>query len=288
MKPKTKVRIILSGGGIKGTYQLGVLSEIVKSEKYEIDKIYGCSIGAILAPMVVNNKIEEAINVLKNIRSIDDIVNRYTYMGYKIPDWYIIKGFNTLFNMGAYKSIKLVDKVFDSLTKQEIINAGKKCHVVAFDIMKNREVWFSGEEIEFGVKCSSALWMAVPPIERNGTLYTDGGVTEIFPLQYIIDNETEEDYDGEYIFIDCDSRKYFHNSKPTNGIELMSTLHWSSSTNLSELELKNAFKYIPKLQLIRPERNILLHGFDTDKSRIDDTFDMGVQDGKEFLRTKIE
>ena len=38
---KIKLRIMLPGRGVKGCFQLGVLSHILESDKFEIDSVYG-------------------------------------------------------------------------------------------------------------------------------------------------------------------------------------------------------------------------------------------------------
>ena len=43
------------------------------------------------------------------------------------------------FKLGAYKSIKLVDQVYNLLSPDEIKIAQEKCHVVSYDILNNVE-----------------------------------------------------------------------------------------------------------------------------------------------------
>lgn len=280
---KKKIRIILPGGGCKGSFQLGVLSKIIESKKYEIDAVYGCSIGAILSLHVANENIEPLIKEFGKINNIDDIVKkRKIFNIIKFPEFLSkIYGF---FKLGAYKNFKIVDKVLDTLSNKQLDLAKQKCHVVAYDLLNSKETWFSGEELITGVRCSSALWLAVPPVQYKNTLFSDGGAVQLFPVDYIIQHHFDTNFDGEYLFIDCDTRIPKKNKHPKNGFELLSYFHYDSYSRLSELEL-DKLKLITsaKMHIIRPDKNILKNTLDISQDRMRQTFLSGVVKGHLFL-----
>ena len=266
---KIKLRVILSGGGVKGSFQLGVLSEIIKSKRYTIDKVYGCSIGAIISPLLANENIDEMINIFDNIKSIDDVIERRRFLGMNLPNWKCILFTYAILYLGAYKNIKLVYTMWNIMSEEEISIAKKKCHVVSYDIINNKEVWFTGNELNTGIKCSSALWLAVPPIKYKDGLYTDGGVTEMFSVDYILDQEREDDFVGEYIFIDCDPRKQYTNSPPSDGLTLMTNLHNSANVKLAHYEFKKLESNLKnKLTILRPELNMFNNSLDIDPEKM--------------------
>lgn len=280
---KNKIRVILSGGSVKSSFQLGVLSEILKSDKYIIDSVYGCSSGSLLSSFVATNKIDMAIEKFMNINNLDDIFERHKFLGIPIPSWKIILTFNAFFNLGAYKSVKLVDEINILLSPDELKIAQEKCHVVAYDIINNKETWFTGDDLIDGIRCSTAIWLLIPPINFKDNMYSDGGVTEIFPLDYILQNSSESDFDGEYIFIDCDSRKPYKNTSFSNGLSFMLDLHWASASRLSELKLENFKNKIKnKLHIIRPD-NTLLNSMEVNPVKMKEYFQVGKLKGKEFM-----
>jgi predicted patatin/cPLA2 family phospholipase len=279
MTEKIKLRIMLPGGGVKGCFQLGVLSHILESDKFEIDSVYGCSIGAILAPFIANNNIDSLVEVFNNIKNINDVVEARQIFGITVSNK-ILLGLFAFFKLGAYKSIKLVDQVYNLLSSDEIKIAQEKCHVVSYDILNNVETWFTGEDLQMGIKCSSALWLAVPPISYKNGLYSDGGVTEVFPVTYIIDHDLNTKFDGMYLFIDCDTRKPYINTVPTDGLTLMSYLHWGASLRLSKLELTKLNDNLDNnLVIIRPEINILNNALDINQNKMKQMFDAGILKG---------
>ena len=276
-------RVILSGGSVKSSFQLGVLSEILKSDKYIIDSVYGCSSGSLLSSFVATNKIDMAIEKFMNINNLDDIFERHKFLGIPIPSWKIILTFNAFFNLGAYKSVKLVDEINTLLSPDELKIAQKKCHVVAYDIINNKETWFTGDDLIDGIRCSTAIWLLIPPINFKDNMYSDGGVTEIFPLDYILQNNLDADFVGEYIFIDCDSRKPYKNTSFSNGLSFMLDLHWASASRLSELKLENFKNKIKnKLHIIRPD-NTLLNSMEVNSIKMKEYFQIGKLKGKEFM-----
>ncbi len=275
---KTPIRISLPGGGVKSAFQLGFLIELFKSNKYKVESVYGTSSGAIMAPLVANEKWEDLYNIFMNINSINDIFDKRRF----VPD--ILAPFFAFFKLGAYKKINLVDKVFDLLTDVELSIAREKCHVAAFDLLNNKQDYFTGEKLKDGIIASSALWLAVSPIKLDDKLYIDGGVVELFPSDYIKESEIKSKYEGLYIFIDCANRKNAPVRKPKNALDLLNDLQWASTIRLSKIELSKLKDILKdRFIIIRPDEDILTSPLDINRKKMLQTFEMGVQKAKEFL-----
>jgi len=283
---RTKLRIILPGGGVKGAFQLGVLQEILGSGWFEVDAVYGCSVGAILAPLVAAENVPKMTSIFDGIKTLDDVVERRTWCGIPYPDWTVVQGLASFLWMGAYASVKLVDVMLDALTPEERALAQARCHVVAYDVERNAERWFTGAELATGVRCSSALWLAVPPIAYDGSTYSDGGATAVFPVDYILEHGVREPFDGLTLFVDCDARTPYTNPAPADGLTLMSDLQWAAATRLAAFELARLQAELPvPAVIIRPDANLLTSAFDIDPARMKATFNAGVAKGKAFVAT---
>lgn len=281
-----KLRVMLPGGGVKGAFQLGVLTEILASKMFTIDAVYGTSIGALMAPLIANEDIATLKNVFDNIHNIEDVVNCWSVLGMPVTSSYMVALFS-LFCLGGYQSIKLADTLEHVLTPEQLKIAEDKCHVVAYDILLNKERWFSGSELLVGVRCSSALWLAVPPVPYDGTFFSDGGVTEIYPVDYIVQHHnTDPTFDGLYLFVDCDKRGVSKpaTSLPSNGLVLMNSLHTAATMSLAEFELNRLREMMgEKMFIIRPDENILNSALDIDQERMKQTYEAGRAKGKAFL-----
>ena len=65
------IDLILDGGAFNGGYQLGIiiyLKELENMKILNIDKISGCSVGAIMGAMYVSNCLDKSIFFSKNTR----------------------------------------------------------------------------------------------------------------------------------------------------------------------------------------------------------------------------
>ena len=272
---KQKIRVILPGGGARGCFQLGVLHKLLETQRYTIDQVFGTSIGAILAPFVACESITSITTFFDRITSITDVLEPHQVFGIDLTSNFML-GLLVLLKMGAYKSIKIVDFIKQSLTKEQMAVAQQKCHVVAYDVLNHTNTWFTGETLLQGIRCSSALFVAVPPIEYNNTLYTDGGITEMYPLDYILEKDVNDQFDGTYYFIDCCTRIPAPTPKPTNIFTFIWQLLCTPSNRLCEFELQKMKEVFgDKLVIIRPTIDILQNSLDINTDRLKRTFEHG-------------
>jgi predicted acylesterase/phospholipase RssA len=275
---KVKLRIALSAGGIKGAFQVGFLHEVVNSGFFEIDKVYGCSIGAIIAPFAVNNRLEYIEEICKSIRSASDV-----YETYPLPNF--IYPFMMFFNKGVYKRMKL-HNLYDDLTPEEQKIAQSKCHVVAYNYLENKEEWFTGEHLKFGIKCSSCSPLTIPPIEENGKLYVDGAVTECWPLDLIYKEVyANESFDGLYVLVNVGPGTIEPNKYPSDGISFLYNLYQNAAVS-------NSWREMQRLKHILGEQFIVVHNekdvlqdleLDNKQKEIEITIEFGKQKGREFV-----
>lgn len=105
-KKKVRVRLILPGGGVKGTFQVGFIQAMQRSDKYEIDHVYGTSVGALIAPFAVCGRIDRVADHFASLRSINDIVDEWPWYIRMLPT-----SIRVLFKLGAFRSIKLADQI---------------------------------------------------------------------------------------------------------------------------------------------------------------------------------
>lgn len=186
-----------------------------------------------------------------------------------------------LFKLGAYKESKFVDKAINSLNDKKSYD---NCSVVAWDLLQENEVWFSGKDIKVGMKASSSLWLLVPPFKNNERIFVDGGVTENIPISKV----NKDGFDGTYIIIDCYLRKVVSISKneaPSNALDLMSMLHSDSYLQLANREAENMKKQYNVLHVL-PHTDIFTHALEIDKEKMDKFFEMGENAFNNFSSNK--
>ncbi len=181
--------VVLSGGGIKGILELGVLHYYYEKGDYTLDNVQeyaGTSIGAAIAlllicgytPMEIFSEIymDSAFNI-GECYNIWDITK---HMGLMNIDGFIDK---------LTKLVKKKLKCVPTLKKLEELT-GKTLAVAAANITKMCEEKYSpGTCPNLGcvnaVKISCNLPPLFPPIKYNDSYCVDGGLVNNFPWDYI-------------------------------------------------------------------------------------------------------
>lgn len=285
MKMKKRIRLILTGGGVKGSFQAGFIHSLLSSNKFDIDTIYATSVGALVALLAANNKLSDIEKTTKSLSNIYDVVEDWPW--YFFPK--IFAPLLTMFKIGRYKSVKIVDTLWNSLSPEEQNIAASKCRVVAWDINNRRPRIFGGKDsldLYHGIKASCALWLLVPPYRYNQTFYCDGGAGEVFPIEYI--QQDNKNFDGDYILVDCSSRYIVALEKaPQTALSLMYELQWVSTELLALKDIKE-LKSILKdsLEIVYPRRDIFKSCLDINKNKIQISYLMGKEKFEEYLLFK--
>jgi predicted acylesterase/phospholipase RssA len=281
-----KVILILPGGGVRCTFQMGFLHDFLKSEKYDITQIYASSMGAIIAPLVVNKKIDLLKNMFQEINKLEDIFIKWNW--YYFP--WIFKGFfNLFYKLSIYKSNKLFDLVWDKLSLIEKQKTYQILQVPAYNMKTNTEDWFFANEnnnindLYHMIKASSSLWMLTPPYEYNNNLYLDGGSCNLFPINTII-NSSQIKTDYKIIFINNSPRiKKTQIKKANNVLELMYNLHDNTLDNVGNFQidkLKTIFG--DQLIIIYPDTELFINSIDFNKFKMLKNFEYGQEKYKNF------
>lgn len=271
------MRIILPGGGVKGAFQVGFVDAMQRSGKYDIDHVYGTSVGALIAPFVASGRIHKVAEQFRSLRSIDDLVEKWPWYVNMLPT-----SVRVMFKLGAFKSLKLADRLIAMLREDNIpAREYANCSVVAWDVLNKKEKWWSGEsdDLGIGMKASSNLWLLVPPLKTDNTYYIDGGATELVPIS--------ARHTGLpcnpciYVVLRCERRRTPPRPAkdiPGNALELMRMLHQDAYMQLSDREV-DAFSRDRAggrrvVELFPPE-DIFDHAMEIDPAKMDTFFRFG-------------
>ncbi len=182
--------LVLSGGGAKGVYHIGVWKAL-RELGVQVDAFVGNSIGAIIAAFLAQGADDELAEIGRTI-TIDTIVNLPE--GFK-KDGELKLDFSRMPRLGALYR-ELVDKkgvdtsplrnvLTDKLDERRIRRSGNDLGVVTVNVsdLQPREVFL--EEMEEGhlvdyLMASSAVPGFAPP-EIGGKRYVDGGLWDNIP-----------------------------------------------------------------------------------------------------------
>ena len=172
--------VVLSGGGAKGAFQVGVLEALILDKKVSFDIAVGTSTGAIQATAVAQNDIPALVGFWKSIRGPDDIYRKRS--GQIMA---ILTGSPALYSTGPLQA--LLKKTID---KNKILASGKRLRIQIVNLT-NGESWVVGEnadDLDKWVYASCAMPFVFPPQDSRDAQgreeqWVDGGVRDVTPLE---------------------------------------------------------------------------------------------------------
>ncbi|GFN34546.1 patatin-like phospholipase family protein [Tepidimicrobium xylanilyticum] len=176
-----KFGLVLEGGGMRGAYTSGVLRAFM-DEGIKFPYIIGVSAGANNAANFIAEQKD------RNKIVFVDYVSHKEYSGLK----YFIKG-KGYFNM---------DFLFNTLPNRLVpfdyetfFNSKTVFKICVTDVETGEPVYFDKSQLDGDKKminkvlrASSSLPIFSPPVEINGKLYYDGGVTDSIPIEKSIED----------------------------------------------------------------------------------------------------
>lgn len=172
--------LVLSGGGVKGAYQVGVLYNWLFEKQKKYDILCGVSVGALntsfLSQFKTGEERKSYAELLKLWHTIDhDKI-------YK--KWFLVRELAGLWKPSLYNSQPLMDLVRSKLDPKAIIESGKKLRIGAVSLNTGKYHAFSEKHPRLvdGVIASSAFPVFLTPIEIYGEIWTDGGVKTVTPV----------------------------------------------------------------------------------------------------------
>lgn len=279
--------LVLSGGGAKGAYQVGVLKYILNDLKVSYDAFCGVSVGALnsaflsMFPSGAEPDTYAALEALWHRVDTSKIYKR----------WFPFGRLHGLWLSSLYNSRPLMDWINSELDMEKIKTSGKKCCVGAVSLTSGEYRVFDQDYPEFGkaVIASSSYPGMLIPIELEGELWADGGIKEITPLKAAI-NLGATEIDVIICSPKSDSKPFPENPNAINvltrTLDLMSdeviSNDMQKSVLINELVLKGAHpekRYI-KFNIIRPDHNLTDDSLDFNQDKIKEMLAKGYEDAK--------
>ena len=164
---KTKVGIVLSGGGARGIAHLGLLKAL-EDLNIKASHVSGTSAGAIAAAFyAAGYSATEILEILKKGQ-----IFSFSNLLIKRQGLFAMKGFHDIY-LNCFPT-----NTFEDLHIP--------LYITATDILKGELVYFSTGNLSSAIMASSCLPLLFQPVEYDGNLYVDGGVINNFPIEPLI------------------------------------------------------------------------------------------------------
>ena len=172
--------LVLSGGGVKGAYQVGALKKWMLEDKLDYEILCGVSVGALNVGVLGQVPFGQPSEAFGRLRSMWDRVENATIR----KSWPLFGKLAALWKPSVYNSQPLIDWLNKELNLEAIANSGRKVRVGA-------TCWETGEYFAATetdplfakwVYASASFPAFFLPIEIAKKTWTDGGVRHVTPL----------------------------------------------------------------------------------------------------------
>lgn len=187
-----KLGLVLSGGGAKGAYEIGVYKALRNLNK-KIDIVTGTSIGAINGVFITQRDLRGALKLWKNIsfKTLYDEEEFPILENEKLSKVYLqyAKGFIHDGGLDVYK----LKEVFDTYFKpRKFFSSEIDYGLVTYNFTKNKPVLktknnLTQDNIKDYVLASASCYPAFKPYLINDEMYIDGGYYDNLPINLAIE-----------------------------------------------------------------------------------------------------
>lgn len=193
----SKTGLVLSGGGAKGAYEIGVYIALKKLRK-KIDIVTGTSIGAINGMLIAQKDLKGALKFWNhvNFKTIYDEKEFPPMEDPKLAQVYIqyAKGF---INEGGLDIYKMKDMFDDYFKPKRFFKSNIDYGLVTYNFTKQKPVLktksnLTKKNIKDYVLASASCYPAFKPYIINNEMYIDGGYYDNMPINLAIDLGAEE------------------------------------------------------------------------------------------------
>lgn len=192
--------LVISGGGSKGAFAGGVAQYLIEQHKYQYDLLLGTSTGSLLIPHLALGKVQKIFDIYTNVDEHKIFnVNPFVVKERNGVEIVTINHMNVLRQFFKKKrtfgeSKHLRRYIRDSFSREEFDTLKKsKCNIVVTvtNISRNETEYKCLRDFEYEefcdwiwISCNYVPFMSL--VERNGSLYGDGGFSNLVPIREAI------------------------------------------------------------------------------------------------------
>lgn len=171
--------LVLSGGGAKGAYQVGVLKRWLVDEGREYDILCGISVGALNSAALAQVRRGDPKEAYHRLSGLwDRVENR------KVRKWWFGWYLAALWKPSVYDSTPLEKWVAGELNPAQVAASGRKLRIgaVSWDTGRYHVADETSDRLRDWVVASASFPGFFKPVKIDGEEWTDGGVRNVTPL----------------------------------------------------------------------------------------------------------
>jgi len=172
--------VVLSGGGARGLAHIGAIAAL-SDAGFDIDRIGGCSIGALIAGMAALGLDADQIRD----RCREELVQKSPFNDWTLPRVSLIR---------SRKAERMLERIFGELQVEEL---PRPFFTVSADLVSSSTVVHRTGSLVEAVSASMSIPGLAPPRARGPHLLIDGGVLNNLPVDLM-----HESREGPVVAID--------------------------------------------------------------------------------------
>lgn len=183
--------LVLSGGGCKGAFQIGVLKKMIESDPRGYDLMCGVSVGAINSAGMAMYPSSQFVEAVKYM---EDTWRNEVNTPAVHKRWFPFGKLHSLWLKSVYNSSPLRRFMESHVNMERIRTSGVSVAVGAVS-METGEYRFgtqNNDDFVDWVLASSSFPIFLTPIQIDGQLWSDGGIKTTTPLGHAIRSGADE------------------------------------------------------------------------------------------------
>lgn len=286
--------LVHSGGGVRGSYGVGVISYLMGELQTNYDIYCGNSVGAINVSFLsqfTKGQEKTAATQLKELWLTLD--NHKIYR-----TWWPLGRLYSIWKSSMFDSSPLHKLVKEHIKLSHIRKSGKQVIVASVAINSGKYVQFDQNDNDFieGVLASAAFPIMLSPIKLRDQIFIDAGVQELSPIRAAIDRGATH---IDVITSSPEIRIKKFIEKPTLADIVKRTIDLATDKVL-ENDIERALMYNKlaaagltdkkpvKLRIFRPHNSLSEDALNFDPEKIVEMIEIGYEDSKRIIEHNIE
>ena len=166
------VALVLSSGGARGLAHIGAIEEL-EAQGFRITSVAGCSMGALIGGVYAAGKLAEFREWMKTI----DKKKMMELTDFSFSLNHVAKG------------TRIIGAIMEFVPDVAIEDLPIPYCAVATDWKSGREVVFREGSLFEAIRASISLPSFYEPVQRDGMILIDGGVTNPIPMNRVVRHE---------------------------------------------------------------------------------------------------
>ena len=186
--------LVLSGGGSKGSYQIGVWKALKKLH-IKFDIVTGTSVGALNGALITQGNFYKALRLWQRI-NLKVLFGEDAIESNKTIDIYKMYGKNFVKNGGM--DVKEIENIIESsINKNKFYKSKINYGLVTYNLSKNKAIEITKKDIQKEklvdyLMASATCYPAFKMKDIEGLKYIDGGIYDNLPINLALTMGADE------------------------------------------------------------------------------------------------